>query len=363
MEDNLKIAFVLPRISFTPIGGYKVVYEYCNRLVADGFEVTIYYDNTTVMDNYKLPEFIKRILIRRKTNQSPNWFDLDKRVEQKSSRDKNLNNFFASVDVVVATDARTVKLVVQNFKKAKKLYFIQDFETDDSGKSWHLTKKQLIKTYNAGLTNIVVSKWLKNIVDRYTSEPAIYVQNAIDTNIYKIVNPINNRDKNIIGMLYHISPRKGCQYTLDAIKKVKLDFPNLKLIMFGACPPPDNLPNWVAYYQNVSQKETVEIYNKISIFTSGPIEEGFGLTSLEAMACGAALVSSDNLGVREYAINKENSLLSPVKNTKEMKENIEELLRNDNERKILAKAGNKAAQNYSWHKAYTKFKEAMLSTK
>lgn len=35
---NKKIAILLPGIPMSPIGGYKVVYEYANRLVQDGFD-------------------------------------------------------------------------------------------------------------------------------------------------------------------------------------------------------------------------------------------------------------------------------------------------------------------------------------
>lgn len=38
-----KITFLLPGIANRPIGGYKVVYEYANRLVNDGFAVNIIY--------------------------------------------------------------------------------------------------------------------------------------------------------------------------------------------------------------------------------------------------------------------------------------------------------------------------------
>lgn len=38
-----KIAILLPGIPTQPIGGYKVVYEYANRLVKDGYVVDIYY--------------------------------------------------------------------------------------------------------------------------------------------------------------------------------------------------------------------------------------------------------------------------------------------------------------------------------
>lgn len=356
----MKIAFVLPRISSVPIGGYKMVYEYANKLADDGFDVAIFYDNSLVMDKYKLPEFIKRIIIKKRTKKSPVWYKLNPNIEKKSSRDKELDSFFASVDVAIATAAGTVNLVKKFFKKSKKVYFIQDFEADETNESWGNSVEEVYDTYNAGLINITVSKWLKEIVDQKSKRQTIYVRNPLDTNKYKVLTPINKRDKNIIGMLYHDRPRKGCKYTLESVKRVKDTFPNIRLIMFGACPPPKNLPSWITYYENASQEQVIQIYNSISIFASGPVKEGFGLTSLEAMACGAALVSSDNLGAMEYAIDGKNALLSPIKDVESMKVNIEKLLEDDKKRIELAHEGVKTASNYSWSKAYSDFKNAIV---
>ena len=38
-----RILFLLPSIGVKPIGGFKVIYEYANRMVADGFDVGIGY--------------------------------------------------------------------------------------------------------------------------------------------------------------------------------------------------------------------------------------------------------------------------------------------------------------------------------
>ena len=41
--NNKHIVFLLPEYYETPIGGYKVVFEYSNRLIAEDFQVTIVY--------------------------------------------------------------------------------------------------------------------------------------------------------------------------------------------------------------------------------------------------------------------------------------------------------------------------------
>ena len=116
-------------------------------------------------------------------------------------------------------------------------------------------------------------------------------------------------------------------------------------------------------YIKCISKETVDIYNEISIFVCATIEEGFGLTGLEAMACGAALVSTSYEGVKEYAVDKVNCLLSPVCNSGKLAENIEYLIRNDEKRMKLAMNGVKMAQDHSWENAMNIFRRYIQSVK
>ena len=62
------------------------------------------------------------------------------------------------------------------------------------------------------------------------------------------------------------------------------------------------------------------------------------------MACGCALVTTNCLGIMEYA-NEDNAMISKPKDVNAMYKNIEKLL-NDNKLRIdLAKKGNTSIQN------------------
>ena len=43
MLDKGKIIFLLPTISIVPVGGYKIVMQYANKMAEDGYDVTIAY--------------------------------------------------------------------------------------------------------------------------------------------------------------------------------------------------------------------------------------------------------------------------------------------------------------------------------
>lgn len=348
----MKISFVLPGFSRVPVGGYKMVFEYANRLVRHGFQVQIIFINNNSMNKIKAPFLIKKCLMSLATHYEPDWFSLDKRIKKISYYSFDFSQEIKT-DVAIATAVETVLPTQKIFVKARKFYFIQDYE------DWNVSREYLHSTYKLGFKNIVIAKWLKKVVDRYSNIPSIYIQNPIDLHRYLVKKSIEDRNKYTIGMLYHSAMYKGSKPTLESLMHLKRKYPKLKIVMFGTCEPPKNLPNWVKFYKNASQQKTIEIYNEISIFVSGSIKEGFGLTGLEAMACGAALVTTNFDGAKEYAKNEVNSLVVPVKDWDGISEKVQMLIDDDEYRVRLAQNGVKSANRFSWDKAYNKFSSAL----
>ena len=203
-----------------------------------------------------------------------------------------------------------------------------------------------------------MAKWLKQIVDQYSPTGSVLIPNAIDTSIYTETVPIQNRDNHTIALLYHESPHKGLKNAFKVLDKLKQKYPDLKVIMFGKFPKPE-LPNWITYYKGASQKKTVEIYNSVKVFLCSTIEEGFGLTGIEAMACGACLVSTDYRGVREYAVNNYNSLLSPVGDIDAQVENVIRIFENKELQKNISSNGIQHVKKFKWSEAMKKLNKTI----
>ena len=56
----MRICFVLPGVARQPVGGYKMAFEYANRLVKENHEVLILYLNQDLLKNYSVPLVVKR---------------------------------------------------------------------------------------------------------------------------------------------------------------------------------------------------------------------------------------------------------------------------------------------------------------
>ena len=347
----MNICFVLPGFSRTPIGGYKIVYEYANRLEKLGNSVIIVSMNDKKMKQFNLPESIRITMVNLINKIEPLWFNLDKKIIKISNLEKNFLDKIKKSDVVFATGIQTVEFVKNNFDNAKKLYLIQGYE------NWSTSDAYLQETYSYGFINIVVSNWLKNIVDQYSKSPSILIKNPIDTSIYKSIISQDKRKEHCIGILYHTQELKGLKYAMDALYQLKELYNDLTVEMFGMFQRPKEFPEWIHYTKSASQNKTVEIYNKVQIFLCASIEEGYGLTGLEAMACGACLVSTSYNGVYEYAKNNYNSLLSPVKDVDALVRNVIDLFENPEKRMYLANNGIESVKELNWDNAIEKIYE------
>ncbi len=349
----MRICFVLPRFSRGAQGGYKMVYEYANRLINRGHTIEILYLNDTVMQRFAVPCFIKKAYANYLTKRGPKWFPLDSEVDNVSSLKKDYEKILEKADVVIATAIETVS-IVKNSNCSRKAYFIQDFE------NWNCSDQIVYESYGAGFRNIVISSWLKEKVDMYSQEPAILIKNPVDVAVYKKICPLKKRYRHSISLLYHQKPHKGFKYAFEAILKLKKKYIDLRVKVFGVYSRPQEFPEFIEYTRSATAEQTIEIYNSSAVFLCATVAEGYGLTGLEAMACGAALVSTDYQGVHEYAVDGVNALLSPVKDVDALVSNVSKLFDNDELRYQLAEAGIKSVQeNFNWDIAVNKFEKAI----
>lgn len=346
----MKITFCLPSILKVPSGGFKIVFEYANRLSEKGHEVSIVCLTDTHYINYTKSDLIKYILGQFRIKGYPNWFSLKNSVKVIATPYLD-GRHFPDADIVVATSART-SFIINNLpiSKGRKFYLIQDFET------WGMSEEKLIKSYQLGLTNIVISKWLSDHLLEKANAKSKLLSNPIDTKKFFVVKPIEDRSPFEIAILYHTGLHKGLSIAFDALNMVKERCPNLHVNLFGVFEPPV-LPGWITYTKNANETQLLDIYNKSSIFVCASSAEGYGLTGAESMACGCALASTSFQGVFEYAKNNNNALISPVNDPKSLADSIIRLISDDKLRIMLANQGSQDIKSKSWEESVTLLEE------
>ena len=350
----MNITFFLPNISNDPIGGYKIVYEYANRLAKRGHIIAIVFLCNFGQRHKFVPLFLQRLIYGYRVKRYPTWFELDKAVKKAYCIKTVDTNYIPDADCVIATAVTTAHIVHDlPLNKGEKAYFIQGFE------NWDVDDEFVYDTYKLGMKNIVISNWLKEKVESAGAQ-AFLVHNGIDFSVFNIDILPDQRMPHSIAMLYHQDECKGCKYGIEVLKLLKNKYNDLQVTLFGVPDRPRELPMWIHYIKNANENDLKKIYNRAAIFICPSINDGFGLTGAESMACGCAFVSSSYDGVKDYAIHMKNSLLSPVRDVATMVDNIE-MLFNDNELRInLAKRGNVDIQNFNWRNSVELFEKYIL---
>lgn len=352
MKKN--VAIVLPYVPVNPVGGVIVVFQYAEELLKRGNNVFIYYKTDMIWNNkfIYLPKFIRKMVAQYATLKFPNWYGLNKGIKKYSLFEKSdIKNH----DIIIATGIETAEIVSSLPNTAgDKFYFIQGFE------NWGYDDNQVLESYKLGMNNIVISKWLSNIVEKETGKKPFYVPDGIDNKIF-YVDPNQVREPYSITFHYRKDEYKGCIYAIRAVESLKVEYPNLNVTIVSKEKRTDVIPEWCHYVENATLDEVAKINNRSQIFICSSISEGFGLPGLEAMACGCALCTTDYLGGKEYAKDEYNCLVSPIKNVELMVKNIKLMFENKELREFIVQNGIKTAMEFSGEKSADKFINVLFS--
>ncbi len=102
----------------------------------------------------------------------------------------------------------------------------------------------------------------------------------------------------------------------------------------------------------IDEEDKALLYQHALVFLYPSFYEGFGLPILEAMQCGAPVITSDATAMPEVAGDA--ALLVNPNDPKELKEAMHELYRDEDLRKVLTKKGLARASRFSWKKTVQK---------
>ena len=340
----------MPCYPYGPMGGFRVVYEYANRLVSRGHKVTVVHARSS---NFAPPEhrsfrdyargaqgWLKEIFLQPEIN----WHSIDKRVELRFVPTPDEENI-PDGDIVFATAWQTVCPVLEySRQKGEKCYLIQGYE------AW-MGKKHLVDaTWRSSLNKIVVSKWLYTLGKDLESDSLTYIPNGVDLNHYRLTQPISRGRR--VAMIFSKTHIKGAADGIKALDIARAKHPDLEAVLFGVTSLRPDIPSWIKYYKSPPQNFIVEeIYNKSSIFLCPSLSEGFALPPAEAAACGCAVVSTDCGGIRDYIENGITGLLSPPQDPEALAANLCLLLENEEFRMELANAVNRSISRFNWERS------------
>jgi glycosyltransferase involved in cell wall biosynthesis len=268
------------------------------------------------------------------------------------------NRWIPDADVVFATAWQTAEWVTQYPARCgRQYYLIQGLETCFEG----VDEAQVMATWRAPFSRIVISRWLLNIAREMGLE-AHYIPNGLNHDEFFIEIPQDHRDSRQVLMIYHHQACKDFSTGLQAVLKARESIPDLQVTAFGMFKRPLSLPGWIEYHRNPPRSKIRELYNKAAIFVSSSRVEGWGLPPCEAAQCGAALCVTDIGGHQEFAIHEETALLSPPGSALNLADNLVRLVNDDELRLRLARNGHEFVQRFTWPQSASALEKILCSS-
>lgn len=206
---------------------------------------------------------------------------------------------------------------------------------------------------------IAVSKSCIESLNRYfTVEPRI-IPNGIDIDLFNPRVPAFEqfgKDKKNLLFLGRFDPRNGLAFMLRVFKMIKSEYSDVRLIIVGYGPMkyyyeklvPPSLKQDV-FFEGMKWGSRPRYYSTCDVFCSPITKASFGVTLLEAMACGKPIVATANVGYRELLSGNEGFLI-PSGNHRAFADAILLLLNDSSLRAQMGENGRKKALGFSWEK-------------
>jgi glycosyltransferase involved in cell wall biosynthesis len=204
---------------------------------------------------------------------------------------------------------------------------------------------------------VAVAGWLVEEAKRHGCR-AEHVRYGLDRSIF-VPGPPAGRRAPVVAMLTHHVPWKGTADGVSALETVRRALPETQVRLFGVSSPATDL----TFVPSPTRAEVAGLLGRAAVFVCASWEEGFGMPGLEALACGAALATTDTKGSRDYALHGQTALVSPPRDVEMLAAHVLELLREREDRDRLAQAGREYATAHfeSWDQAATRFAQVLMA--
>jgi len=212
---------------------------------------------------------------------------------------------------------------------------------------------------------IAVSGAAKHFIDRYFPGEYKVIPNGVDVDRFQRAVPIarwKDGKRNVLFVGRH-EPRKGLLELLKAYRILRKTGCDCRLLVVGTGPLGREARRYIAtrrllgveFLGRVSDEEKAQLYRTADVYVSPATGgESFGIVLLEAMAAGTPIVASDIHGYKGVVRRGREALLVPPREPKQIAAAVGRLLRDDELRTEMGRAGAARAQEFSWERVTRK---------
>jgi glycosyltransferase involved in cell wall biosynthesis len=210
----------------------------------------------------------------------------------------------------------------------------------------------------AGVPFMVVSPSTRSELRErgFRDEDLPLVYNCVDQTRFRLTG-IPKNPTPLIGYFGRLKKYKSVDHIIRALERVKVAIPGTRLLIVGEGDDrarlerlarrlqPDGSVEFTGF---VSEDRKVELLQRMWVKVNPSFKEGWGLTVVEANACGTPVVASDVPGLRDSIKDGETGVLYPYGNLAALAERVVRLLRDEPLRKQLSLNAREWARTFDW---------------
>ena len=324
-KDKLEITYIM--VWTKVCGGSKIILEYANRLAKKGHKI-----NIVTYDEY------------------PDWYELSDKINfVKVPENEDIEKYIPNSDVVVPTSWKCIRKAIKA-NKGPVAFFEQGgshlFEIDRLSE---IKRKVVHDRMQLPPFIYTVSKYSAEKIEEIYGKSSSIIYNALESKIfYPREKERDEKETSITIVGSEDFKFKNVGEVLEVIRELKEKY-QIKLNWITQTEPKINIEEGKNAIVNPEQKIIGDVLRNTDIYICNSEYESFGLPTLEAMTCGATVITTDTGGMRDFVIDRENALVIKHHNKEDMKEKIEMLINDKNLMHNIAQKGIITASKFNWN--------------
>ena len=290
----------------------------------------------------------------------PTWT----RVEARFFCFENYEQMFAAIDedVVVLYSMWHIEPMLRTKPKGKRVYHLRQiyepYHYGDDFQSTMAAKPAITLIESLPIGTVCISPHLQDFYKRFNGQESLLLTNGIDLRVFYPAAQVRSSAtfKRVLSVGDPEHYVKGGQVLAEALQILGQRRKDLVIewaVVSGTRRKVQRVQNQLP--DNVVLKHLAGLrpaqmrkqYQSADVFVNAVLYEGFGLPTIEAMACGVPVVQCDNRGLDFIVENERDCLVVPPADAAALAQAIERLLNDQKTCQKLRTAGFQTAARYS----------------